>query len=161
MLCNLNLAHAEMEHIIYLGSGKAKSGDLEFDGKPFSIGYLLLLNNTSFIFGVDVSKEGTMLNSTWGQTNALDQATSFNLLLGRNLTKNEKSRFDTALIMGTREKTASCPRSYLGYQCYANQSPDTTYDFNYGALLAYSYSSALVGLRVTGESTQGILGLRF
>ena len=151
------------QNVIYLGSGSAKSGDptTTSNKSPFTVGYLRLSNSTDTVIGGDISGEGTMLDSSWGQNHAVKQATSFNLLLGRNLGKTENSRFDASLILGAKEKTRSCPASYLGYQCYADAKPNTSYGFNSGVALTWTYKSALIGLRATGESTQAIIGYRF
>lgn len=151
------------QNVIYLGSGSAKSGNptTTSSKSPFTVGYLRLSNSTDTVIGGDISGEGTMLDSSWGQNHAVKQATSFNLLLGKNLGKTENSRFDASLILGAKEKTRSCPASYLGYQCYADAKPNTSYGFNSGVALTWTYKSALIGLRATGESTQMLLGYRF
>ncbi len=102
-----------------------------------------------------------MLDSTWGQRNSASQATSYNFLIGKNIVKNENSRFDAAFLVGARESFSSCPSSYLGYQCYADQAPDTGHAINYGAVLTWTYKSLMLGVRLTGESKQALLGLRF
>jgi len=151
------------QNVIYLGSGSAKSGDptTTSSKSPFTIGYLRLSNSSDTVIGGDISGEGTLLDSSWGQNRAVKQATSFNILLGKNLGKTENSRFDASLILGAKEKTRSCPASYLGYQCYADAKPDTSYGFNSGVALTWTYKSVLVGLRATGESTQAVMGYRF
>jgi hypothetical protein len=160
--CQAN-ANNDGENVIYLGSGPAKSGNpsTTTSKSPFTLGYLRLSNTRDVVWGFDISGEGTMLDSTWGQNNAVKQATSYNLLIGKNLGKTESSRFDLAFIAGIREKTSDCPSSYLGYQCYANSKPNTTNAFNYGAALTWSYKGFMLGARATGESTQAIMGVRF
>ena len=157
-------AHADQngESIAYLGVGAAKKGNAtESSRSPFAIGYLKLSNTSNAIWGFDFSREGTMLDSTWSQNNAVKQASSYNLLFGTNFSKSENYRVDFALLAGAREKTSDCPSSFLGYQCYANAKPDTSYAFNYGAVISYTYKSLMLGVRATGESAQGLLGLRF
>ena len=151
------------QNVIYLGSGSAKSGNSTTTSNkaPLTVGYLRLSNSSDTVFGADISGEGTMLDSTWGRSHTVKQATSFNLLVGRNLGKTENSRFDASLILGMKEKTQSCASSYLGYQCYADAKPNTSYGFNSGVALTWTYKSALVGLRATGESTQLMVGYRF
>lgn len=162
--CSISVRATEKdESVVYLGSGSAKGGDSKTVStkKPITFGYLRLSNTSDRVWGMDISSEGTMLNSTWGQDNEVKQATSFNLLVGTNLGKTENSRFDTALILGMREKSKSCPPSNLGYQCYADSKPNTSYGFNSGLALTWTYKSALLGLRATGESTQFLAGIRF
>ncbi len=164
LFCTLSVfAGEQAENVIYIGSGSAKSGDptVTSNKSPFTLGYLKLSNTVNSVWGVDFSGEGTLLDSTWGQNQAVKQATSFNLLLGKNIGKTENSRFDASLILGMRHKTKSCPSSYLGFQCYADSKPDVSYGFNSGVALTWSYSSVLVGVRATGESTQLMLGYRF
>jgi hypothetical protein len=156
-------ANENGENVVYIGSGPVKNNDTSTssDKKPITLGYLRQSRNSDNIWGIDISAEGSMLDSTWGQTQAVKQATSFNLLIGKNFTRNENSRFDAAFLIGVREKTSECPKSYLGYQCYANSTPDTKYGFNYGLVMTWTYKSLMLGGRVTGESTQALIGLRF
>lgn len=156
-------AQDDGQNVIYFGAGSAKNGNptTTSNKEPMSIGYLRLSNASSTVWGIDVAGEGTMLDSTWGQNNAVKQATSFNALIGKNIGKTANSRYDAALIVGMREETSKCPRSYLGYQCYANSEPKTTYGFNYGLALTWTYNSLMLGVRATGESTQAMLGIRF
>lgn len=156
-------AYAEGENVIYFGSGSAETGPAATTSNktPFTVGYLNLSNSRDSVFGFDVSGEGTKLDSTWGQNNAVKQANSFNLILGKNIGKTENSRYDLSAIVGFRHKTSSCPSSYLGYQCYANSEPKTSYAFNYGLALTWSYKSLMLGMRATGESKQALIGVRF
>ena len=55
----------------------------------------------------------------------------------------------------------TCPKSYLGYQCYADRDPDKEYTVNYGVMATYSYKRAVFGVRATGESVQLLIGTRF
>ena len=155
-------ANENGENVLYFGVGSAKSGDyLKSNKTPFSIGYLSISSSRDSVWGADISGEGTMLDSTWGQRSAVNQAMSYNFLIGRNLTKSESSRFDAALLLGMRQSFSSCPSSYLGYQCYADSAPDTKYAFNYGAVVTWTYKSLMLGVRATGESAQALLGFRF
>jgi hypothetical protein len=151
------------ENVIYFGAGPAKSGN-QFDNSgdnPMSLGYLRLSNASDAVWGLDFGGEGTMRDSTGNNYNKALQATSFNFLIGRNIARSESSRFDTALILGMREKTSECAKSYLGYQCYADTAPNKSYGLNYGLALTWAYKNVMLGVRATGESTQALLGLRF
>ena len=151
-------AHADVgENVLFAGSGSGK----EAGSKAYSLGYLRVSNSTDRVWGIDVGGEGFMEDSTWGNYKASKQATSFNVLFGKNLQSGESYRIDGTLIAGIREKSSSCPKSYLGYQCYANSTPDTKYSLNYGALLAVSFKSLTIGVRATGESKQAFVGIRF
>lgn len=151
------------ENIVYGGFGSAKndSSSVASDKNPFSLGYINISDVRNSIWGFDFSKEGTLLDSTYGQDKAVKQAMSFNLLLGTNLAKTDSGRFDVAVLLGARQETTDCPSSYLGYQCYANAEPDMKYGFNYGAVLTWSFKNVMLGIRATGESTQALVGLRF
>ena len=151
------------ESIVYggIGSARSNSSSATSDNNPFSLGYINISDVRSSVWGLDFSKEGSLLDSTYRQNRAVKQGTSYNLLLGTNLAKTESSRFDVAILIGAREKTKDCPSSYLGYQCYANAEPDTQYGFNYGAVLTWSFKGMMIGIRATGESTQAIVGLKF
>lgn len=158
----VSTTHAN-ESIVYGGIGSAKSNSSygTSDKNPFSLGYINISEVRNFIWGLDFSKEGTLLDSTYGQDKAVKQGMSFNLLLGTNLARTELGRFDVAVLLGARQKTTDCPSSYLGYQCYANAEPDTKYGFNYGAMLTWSFKSVMVGIRATGASTQALVGFSF
>ena len=149
------------EGILYYGMGNSQASTTTKNGEaPWSLGYLGLKDQGTSI-GVELSGEGTVLDSTYRQNQAAKQASSFNLLLGRNMSKSDSLRVDGAILFGFREKTKDCPDSYLGYACYANADPDTDYDFNYGAMLMFSVNKLALGLRVSGESSQMLLGFKF
>lgn len=149
-------------NLIYVGAGPAKKADSTTTGStPMSLGYLRLSNATNFVWGLDVSGEGTMLDSTWGKNNAVKQAMSYNLLVGTNFKNDGGSRIDGAVLLGAREASANCPSSFIGYQCYANSAPTTNHKLNYGVVLTWSFKSFMVGLRATEASTQALIGLRF
>lgn len=156
-------ASADGENVIFVGTGPTASGPATTTSikSPYTIGYLNLSNTRDAVFGFDISGEGTKIDSTWGQNNAVKQANSFNLLFGKNIGKTDNSRYDFAVIAGFRHKTTDCPSSYLGYQCYANTEPKTSYAFNYGLAVTWSYKSLMLGVRATGESKQALVGVRF
>lgn len=150
------------QNLVYLGAGSTKSDtSLKSKKTPISLGYLNISNVSNAVLGVDVSGEGTMLDSTWGKNNSVKQAISYNALIGRNIFKGEKSRVDATLLVGARETFTDCPSSYLGYQCYSDKAPKTNYKVNYGAVLTGTYNSYMLGMRVTGESAQVLIGFRF
>lgn len=153
---------AENKSVFYVGAGPAKSASPTVNGStPMSIGFMTKFADSTMVWGLDLAGEGTMLDSTWGQSQLPARAMSYNLLLGNNITQNENSSFNVAVLAGMREATADCPASFLGYQCYANTTPTTNYVFNYGAVVTWSYKSLVLGVRATGASTQGLLGLSF
>ncbi|MTE00945.1 hypothetical protein GIY56_11630 [Paracoccus sp. YIM 132242] len=150
------------QNTFYIGGGKARTDDaFDNDDTPFSLGFMHQLAGRKLILGGDLGQEGTMLDSTWGQDQAVEQATSYNLLAGANVVDNGRFRTDVALLLGVREDTKDCPRSYLGFQCYADSDPETDYKGNFGAVLTVSFDRLTLGVRATGESTQVLAGLRF
>ena len=86
---------------------------------------------------------------------------SVNLLVGSNFGKSDFGRLDGAFLVGMRGKTSDCPKSYIGYRCYADGDPAVKFGLNYGVVMTWSYKSILVGIRATGESKQALLGFRF
>ena len=80
---------------IYIGGGNARSdGDYESDKTPLSFGIMHQLSGRNLILGADLGREGTLLDSTWGQDEAVEPATSFNLLIGANLAQTDRVRTD-------------------------------------------------------------------
>ncbi len=149
------------DYLFYFGAGAAgEENGVRSDANSASLGFLIASKASDIVWGGDISGEGTMLESTWGNT-SVTQGISYNFLIGKNLTKSERSRFDMALLVGMRESSSSCPKSYLGYQCYAGKAPDIGYEFNYGAVATWTYRRILLGVRVTGQSRQALIGLRF
>lgn len=162
VISGASVAQDAANTVVYFGAGPAKSASsTETGDTPYSLGFISMKDTSDTVFGLDISAEGTMLDSTWGKTNALQQGTSLNFLLGRNLVKGESGRFDASLLLGIRQESADCPSSYLGYQCYADSEPERDYGFNYGVVLSYTYKKVMLGLRLTGESTQALIGFRF
>lgn len=159
------------KNIVYFGGGVSRKsggfdnlgtsyGDFSDNNLALTFGYLRVSNKSRLIGGADVSYEGTMLDGTYGSYSSRG-AFSFNGIVGVNVAKNDSVRFDVAGLIGAREKTTDCPSSFLGYQCYANRPPSRSYSVNYGGIAAFSYKKLVIGARVTGASTQGLLGIRF
>ena len=159
------------KNIVYFGGGVSRKGsdfdnlgtnfgDFSDNELAFSIGYLRVSNKSRLIGGVDVSYEGTMLDGTFGSYSTRG-AFSFNGIVGVNVARKNNVRFDVAGLIGAREKTTDCPASNLGFACYADREPDRSYTVNYGGIAAFSYKKLAVGVRVTGASTQGLIGIRF
>lgn len=64
-----------------------------------------------------------------------------------------RAKIDAALLVGIRDSSESCPESYFGFQCYADDDPDTDFKGNFGAEVTWSFDRFTVCLRGTGEST--------
>lgn len=147
------------ENVFTAGIGSSGSGG----GAAFAVGYLRLSNAHNVVWGVDVAGEGVSLDSTGGNVDKPRRAWAFDFLLGGKLFgySTGSGRIDSMFILGVREKSSTCPPSYLGYQCYADESPTVTYAVNYGAAITWSQENILLGMRVTGVSLQGLAGIRF
>jgi len=156
-------AKGPKSRLIFLGGGSSKgdADSFENDDTAWSLGWLQRMAGKSYSLGFDIAGEGTMLDSTWGQNEAVDQGFSINFLATRNLTSTDSFAVDLGLLLGARESAQDCPRSYLGYQCYADAKPKTEYEANFGVIGFVTFKSVSVGFRATGESTQLTLGINF
>lgn len=151
---------ANADGLIYFGSGPAATGTYENKNAPYTIGYITTdLGETNW--GIDISGEGTVIDSTYGQNGALNQALSFNIIAGQTAALGDNSKVTFGLLIGFREGVKACADSYLGFQCYANTSPEVDYDFNYGGVVMLSFGRFGIGARHTQESTQALLGFSF
>jgi hypothetical protein len=145
---------------VYTGAGQGgSSGNETNDFTPWSIG---VYGGRDFMVGLDLSGEGTQEDSTYGY-DSIEQGLSLNFLFGGNIISKGDFKVDCLILLGMIQTSTSCPEgdSYIGYQCYADSNASGEYDLNYGALLTASYKKAMVGMRVTGESVQALIGLRF
>ena len=151
----------EETSLFYLGLGSSDDSDpYASDSNPWAIGFMVRDIDSSF--GFDIAGEGTMLDSTYGQNDAIDQGFSYNFIAATKISGESAWRVDLGLLLGARETSQDCPDSYLGYACYADQTPDAEYEVNYGAVMHITTSGqATFGFRVTGESTQFIFGFNF
>lgn len=161
--CVLSPAQAG-ENIVYGGVGtssvKSPVGYGNLDASPWSVGWLHTEKVSPLVLGLDYSQEGVRYDITWGQR-SIRRSNSYNVLIGAKVADNGVVQLNAAAVIGTREANTSCPASYLGYRCYANQDPDVKYKFNYGGMLTLSYRTIMVGVRVTDVSNQMVVGLRF
>ena len=146
--------------LIYFGLGQGDDSDpYASDSTPWAIGFMVRDINGSY--GFDIAGEGTMLDSTYGQNEAIDQGLSYNFIAARKISGESEWRTDLGLLFGARETAQDCPDSYLGYACYADEAPDADYEVNYGIVMHITGGETTFGFRVTGESTQIIFGLNF
>ena len=152
----------DKDPLIYGGIG-SKVNDLV----PISIGLLWYEEKTpkspAYHWGIDMAGEGKLLDHTYGKTK-WRSGISINLIAGRTLIGKKGSGLGGAFLVGARAVTRSCPSgdSYAGFQCYADEAPEHEYKFNVGGILSYTHkkSGVMIGLRVTRESKQFIVGFR-
>jgi hypothetical protein len=126
-----------------------------------TLGIMFIPRNDGLIWGADISREGTKLDSTWGRDSESNAATSFNLLIGKSFSILENLQADVVLVLGARESSESCQKSYLGYKCYADSTPDTKYTLNSGLGVFFSQNKLLLGFRATSVSSQLLIGTKF
>jgi hypothetical protein len=155
-------AAADQNTIIYVGSGSQINDSKNLNkGTPGSIGFMHQLENSEVILGLDTAGEGTMLVSNTWVYNPEAMGLSFNGLIGSNLYDNSEWKIDGAVLVGFRELSDSCPRSFIGFRCYANRPALIKYETNYGGVVMLSYNSFSFGVRMTEVSQQALLGFRF
>ena len=147
----------ENNGLIYIGLGSADDSDIVGE-EPWSVGFIFRDTNSSY--GFDIGGEGVMLDGTYG-IDSIEQAISYNLLGGMKISGDSNWRTDLGILIGIVEQSAECPRSYVGYQCYADYPAEYEYTFNYGLMLHTTYDRVTFGIRATGESTQIIFGINF
>ena len=155
-------ANDDQNTIIYVGSGSQINDSKNLNkGTPGSIGFMHQLENSEVIFGLDFADEGTRLVSNTWVYNPEAMGFSLNYLIGSNLYDNSEWKIDGAVLVGFREISATCPRSYLGFRCYANRREGTEHETNYGGGVMLSYNRLSFGVRITEVSQQTLLGFRF
>jgi hypothetical protein len=91
----------------------------------------------------------------------IEQGFAYDLLVGTCVSIGPDWRAGAGVLAGMRNKGQYCPDSYLGYECYADQDPNVTYAFNYGAMLHLAFRKAAIGARASGESLQLMFGIAF
>lgn len=145
--------------LVLLGVGSnADDDDYSSDSTAWSLGYLAPNSGSGYRWGFDISGEGTLLDSTYNQNEAIDSGFSFNLLVGGDVASN----FSAGVLLGAIETSQDCARqSYIGFQCYADEDPESSYDFNYGVFGIYHIGGVALGARITGESQQLTIGFSF
>lgn len=147
------------ERTVMFGAGSnSDDGEYSSDSTAWSLGFLSNSTESGYRWGVDIAGEGTMLDSTSNQNEAIDQGFSINLLFGGDVTGNVTA----GVLLGAVETSQDCDQqSYLGFQCYADTEPNSDYDFNYGVWGMYKFSGFAVGARISGESQQLTFGIDF
>ena len=87
--------------LIYFGLGQGDDSDpYASDSTPWAIGFMVRDVNGSY--GFDIAGEGTMLDSTYGQNEAIDQGLSYNFIAARKISGESEWRTDLGLLLGKR-----------------------------------------------------------
>ena len=69
--------------LFYIGGGSAEKGNsLKSRKSPFVVGYLRMIDSSDNFWGFDITGEGTMLESSWNQSGALNQEVSYKAIVG-------------------------------------------------------------------------------
>jgi hypothetical protein len=151
--------------IMYFGLGiPDHSNPNKSDATPMSFGITGYLKDIKTYMGIEIGWEGTMLSSTYGRNNAIEQGFSYNFIFSKPLYIPIEYHSTLGLIIGLRDIRQYCPGgdSYLGYACYADEIPSSDTELSLGALFTISQEESLVfGLRITTVSTQATVGINF
>ncbi len=138
----------------YVGLGRQTAGQ----SIPFSFGWFYSPPRKTTSIGFDVAGEGVYANRTAGEYE-LKRAYSFNLLVGLRSHNTNGWRVGLDALLGARVTNRECPASYIGFECYAGQDPEVSFGLNAGGIAHVSFQKLFVGARVTGESSQLLLGV--
>ena len=122
-------------------------------------------------WGLDISLEGSRIDRTGGNASLYGEYTpsdekhviSYNVLLGRKLSAGSNGYLIGGLLAGIRTAEEKCAsgQSHIGFDCYADEEPESEYKLNGGVFLGYKRASFFGGLRVTRESAQFLVGHKF
>ncbi len=70
--------------VFYIGVSSAEKGNsLKNSTSPFVVGYLRMVDSSDTFRGFDIAGKGTMLDSSWGQSSAVNQVVSYNAIAGQ------------------------------------------------------------------------------
>lgn len=155
-------AHAEQTSYVYGGAGaNNQSSSSTSSAMPWVIGGIAIDSENGSVIGFDIAGEGTKIDNTWSNVDAIQQGISYNLILG----KTSDFGADTSLIfgglVGLKVTEAYCADSYLGFRCYADATPSRNFAINFGGLIGLTFGQTMVAARVTQDSTQALVGFSF
>ena len=103
---------------LFLGIGSAdESNPYESDDTPWALGWVHHSAGSNASWGIDIAGEGTMLDSTYDNNDAIKQALSFNIIGATNLTRAPDWRVDlkqkTMFLHDHRFQISKHPEYYL------------------------------------------------
>ena len=130
--------------------------------KAKGIGVLHLAPGRQWSFGLDLAVEGKRDDFSGGGYSEED-SWSVNAVIGFSAYNGTNWSIAPFGLIGARVYETSCPygQSYLGYQCYADTDPDNDWKLNAGGGLLIGFRRVVAGVRITGESTTAVAGVRF
>lgn len=149
---------AEPEFAVYGGFGQSREdAGLTINEVPFSFGALAYPFGSDLVLGVEVAREGERMNAA---SNQMEQAYAVNAIIGARVYHSADISTDFAAILGFREDTAPCADG-SGLGCYTGSEPRRRYVPSLGGLVAVSVQRMVFGLRLSEQSSQGLIGIRF
>tara|TARA_Y100000996_G_C22432301_1_gene606189 strand:- start:435 stop:980 length:546 start_codon:yes stop_codon:yes gene_type:complete len=154
----------ESDGILYLGYGQPSSSSIEESNKNTSVvGFMWYVQRANAHIGLEYAKEGTLLSSTWGRNDAIEQGSSTNLSFSGTLPlKIKDTKATIGFLIGSRVVKRYCPSgdSFLGLECYAGEDAKSVRKPNVGMLFTTRHKKTIIGLRHTSESSQIMLGFK-
>ncbi|MBD0865548.1 MAG: hypothetical protein GDA36_08045 [Rhodobacteraceae bacterium] len=155
--------------MVYVGYGVQTSDEdlrdfaRNSEDNAYSVGAYFRIHE-NWLLGFDIGSEGSKptVTSTGSDIyiDDVDSAISFNALIGTNLVKEKIFMLDTSLLLGARQEhvCVATPR----FRGCGRVPGDDGWGFNYGILVTGVIRNvAVVGVRATGESIQGVVGFAF
>ena len=164
MLCLPLYAQNTDTGTIYVGLGSGNSDDTP--DYAYTIGFIQDTEE-EVIWGLDIALEGLRIDKVGGNyyytPSDQEHGISFNVLGGQQWDIGSDSKFQGLIPLGIRSTATRCTsgQSGLGYQCYADEEPESECKFNFGGMLAFKWDDWTAGLRLTGESRQFVIGKSF
>ena len=152
------------EKTFYFGAGLLGKDTSTTDGsRPLSTGLLLRRQaGSTLYFGVDASLEGTSLHTDCTQFRRPSQSYSVNAVVGGKVWDRDGHRVDVGVLLGVRETDRDSLRSVRFYECSQYIDARLDHEVNMGLLINYTLSERFtVGARITGESIQSTIGIKF
>ena len=144
------------KHNLYIGIGNNNETENGVGGVAFAFGATGSYNK--YAFGFEVGIEGDYLDCT-GRCTGYEKSLSINLPFGYDVLERGDHRIRLMVMIGMKREAESCPRSYLGFECYADREPDIDWEFNYGGIAMYTFKKVTMGVRYTPFSQQALIGL--
>ena len=173
--------------IFYGGIGHSLEDRSPSNASPWTIGLLHKSHEQQLSWGVDISQEGTLVDSENYRYQSITQGTSLNIVAtGKPF---QDIDVDIGALFGIRYNCSECYYGYYYDGVYYDSTDDDTqedearedavyssdyadypyytgyneYTYNFGVISFYSFEALplILGLRITTVSQQLILGINF